>query len=349
MNAQVKQPATGSAVAVLEEAHLPWHDTIEQRFSDLGVTKSDWKVLADAVWPSAKSTDAIVMALAYCKRRKLDPFKKPVHIVPVWDSKANNGEGGYVETVWPSISEMRTTAFRTKQYVGCEETEFGPMINRTFTGKTKERGQWVEKSVEVIFPEWARVTVVRRQSDTDRKFVGPKVYWLETYARMGNSDLPNAMWQKRPNGQIEKTAEAGALRKAFPEEIGSEYAAEEMEGQRIIHADDEHVPPPVPQKLTAPPPPVNSKPEPVKGKRAAPPPPKHIEDAEVISEDGEAAPALKPSTARDELMKELAGCKTAVSLISFQNKHGAQILALLPEDRDVIIDAIQEAQQRHAV
>ncbi len=31
---------------------------------------------------------------------------------------------------------------------------------------------------------------------------------------------PNKMWKQRPYGQIGKCAEAAALRRAFPEEIG---------------------------------------------------------------------------------------------------------------------------------
>ena len=41
------------------------------------------------------------------------------------------------------------------------------------------------------------------------------------------------MWQQRPYGQLGKCAEAAALRKAFPEEIGNDYTAEEMEGKVI--------------------------------------------------------------------------------------------------------------------
>jgi hypothetical protein len=41
--------------------------------------------------------------------RQVDPFKRPVHIVPVWDNEKRD----YVETVWPGIAEHRTTAFRT--------------------------------------------------------------------------------------------------------------------------------------------------------------------------------------------------------------------------------------------
>lgn len=47
------------------------------------------------------------------------------------------------------------------------------------------------------------------------------------------SIAPNTMWAKRPRGQIAKCAEAQALRKAFPEAIGSLPTAEEMEGKYI--------------------------------------------------------------------------------------------------------------------
>ena len=125
------QEKAQGAVALFKPPRLPWHEAIGERFSDMGVSKTTWGVLVDAVWPAAKTVGSVVMALSYCQARRLDPFKKPVHIVPVWDSKSN----GYIETVWPSISEMRTTAFRTGQYAGCDETKFGPDITQTFTGK----------------------------------------------------------------------------------------------------------------------------------------------------------------------------------------------------------------------
>ena len=50
------------------------------------------------------------------------------------------------------------------------------------------------------------------------------------------SGAPNDRWKRSPFGQIEKCAEAAALRLAFPEEIGNDYAAEEMEGQSITIA-----------------------------------------------------------------------------------------------------------------
>jgi hypothetical protein len=63
------------------------------------------------------------------------------------------------------------------------------------------------------------------------------VLWLESYATIGKSELPNEMWQERAVGQIEKCAEAASLRRAFPEELGNEYSADEMAGRRIIGDD----------------------------------------------------------------------------------------------------------------
>lgn len=216
-------------VAIFQKPRLPYHDAIQERF---GVDKGAWKVLVEAVFPSAKTVDSVAMALSYCKQRNLDIFKRPVHIVPMWSSQL----GRMVETVWPSISELRTTAFRTGNYAGKGATVFGPMLTQKFEGVIEGYQGKPNRnlSVEVHFPEWAQVTLTRVLAGHKCEFVSPKVYWLESYGRQGKTDVPNEMWQKRPNGQLEKCVEAAALRVAFPEEIGNEYAAEEMEGQRII-------------------------------------------------------------------------------------------------------------------
>lgn len=213
-------------VAIFQPARLPYHPAIEERF---GVDKGQWKVLVEAIFPAAKTVDAIVMVLSYCKARNLDPLKRPVHIVPMWDGQ----RGAMVETVWPGISELRTTASRTKGYAGIDAAEFGDEMSMTFEGRVKVNGNWETKKLEVTFPEWCRLTVYRIVDGQRCKFVGPKVSWLETYATQGKSELPNNMWESRPEGQLEKCAEAAALRRAFPEEIGNELTAEEMIGRNI--------------------------------------------------------------------------------------------------------------------
>lgn len=217
---------TGQELAVFHAARLPFHPAVEDRF---GIDKGQWKVLVEAIFPAAKTADAIVMALTYCKSRNLDPFKRPVHIVPVWDS----ARGGYVESVWPSISELRTTASRTGEYAGCDVAEFGPVETVKFKGRVKRGAEWKDLEKEITFPTWCRITVYRVVKGAVCKFVGPKVLWRESYATIGASDVPNDMWETRTEGQLEKCAEAAALRRAFPEEIGNELTAEEMSGRRI--------------------------------------------------------------------------------------------------------------------
>lgn len=173
-----------------------------------------WKVLQETIFPKA-SDASIIMAIDYCKVRNLDILKKPVHIVPIWDKDQKR----YIDTVWQGISELRTTAMRTGQYAGCDETVFGKDI-------TQKVGD-----VEITFPEWAQVTVYRIIGGQRVPFNGGKVRWLETVSTTKDGS-PNSMWKQRPYGQLEKCAEAAALRKAFPEELGNEYAAEEM-GNKI--------------------------------------------------------------------------------------------------------------------
>ena len=173
----------------------------------------EWKVLKETIFPDAADA-SILMAVDYCKVRHLDILKKPVHIVPIWNSDKNR----YVDTVWQGISELRTTAMRTKEYAGIDETVYGEDITQNISGVT------------LTFPKYAQVTVYRNIAGSRVAFVGDKVYWLENFSKKKDGS-PNAMWRQRPYGQIAKCAEAAALRKAFPEEIGNDYTAEEMEGK----------------------------------------------------------------------------------------------------------------------
>lgn len=213
-------------VAVILPPRLPFHPAVQERF---GVDRAGWKVLCEAVFPAAKTPDSIILALSYCKARRLDPFKRNVHIVPIWNSQL----GREVETVWPGVSEHRTTATRTGTYAGMDVPAFGPMVKRTFTGKVRVgRGQDAEwrddEPAEVTFPEWCQVTLYRMVQGTRVPFPGPRVYWLEYYNRKNRqSEIPNEQWHRRPSYMLEKCAEAGALRRGFPEELGDEFTIEE--------------------------------------------------------------------------------------------------------------------------
>lgn len=217
-------------IVQLQPSRLPIVGSIAREFD---VTPDQWRVLVDQIFPAAKTVEAIGMALAYCRARNLDIFKRPVHIVPMWSSALKR----MVETVWPGIAEIRTTAARTGEYAGIDAVVFGPMVKKTFKGMVDnyvngtQEGQREEK-ITVEFPEWASVVVYRMVQGTRCPFHAI-VYWEEAYASTGKTDLPNAMWQKRPRGQIGKCVEAAALRQGFPEEIGNTLTADEMEGRTI--------------------------------------------------------------------------------------------------------------------
>ncbi len=98
---------------------------------------------------------------------------------------------------------------------------------------------------EITFPEWCKVTVRRQIASGIVADFTAIEYWLENYAIKGGKEksvAPNAMWSKRPRGQLAKCAEAQALRKAFPE-VGAAPTADEMEGKQL-HPDDVPVPAP---------------------------------------------------------------------------------------------------------
>lgn len=269
---------TGTAVA-LAPTRLPLSPAIAKEFD---LDAATWRVLVDQIFPSAKTKEAVLMALSYCKSRNLDIMKRPVHIVPMYSKVQKR----MVETVWPGIAEVRTTASRTKSYAGMDPIEFGPEKTETFEGivtKYDQQGNEIgtEKSkVTITFPMWASCTVYRVVGG-HRVAFNAKVFWLEACARE-KSGVPNAMWQKRPYGQLDKCVEAAALRRAFPEELGNEYTADEMHGQIAddplgLMAPTQSGPPP------APPAPIKEPP------KAEEPADDKIEDAEAedIPEDPE--------------------------------------------------------------
>ena len=172
-------------------------------------------ILSSSLYPGA-SNDSISMVLSYCRQAQLDPMQKPVHIVPMWDSKAKQMR----DVVMPGIGLYRIQAARSGEYGGISEPQYGDDITGSVGGQ------------EITYPKYCKVTVTRLVNGTKVDFTATE-FWLENYAIKGGKDrsiAPNAMWSKRPYGQLAKCAEAQALRKAFPE-FGAQPTAEEMEGK----------------------------------------------------------------------------------------------------------------------
>lgn len=187
---------------------------IQTALIERNIDTAVWTTLQNSVFPGAKD-ESILLAIDYCKARKLDILKKPCHIVPMSVTDAKTGNKNWRDVIMPGIYEQRITAFRTGQMAGQDEPVFGDTV--TFRG--------------IEAPEWCRVTVYRFINN-ERCAFSHTEYFSEACATT-KEGKPNSMWSKRPRGQLAKCAEAGALRKAFPDELGGVITADEVNEEPI--------------------------------------------------------------------------------------------------------------------
>lgn len=183
------------------------------------------KVLSNSLYVGAQ-LESIKMVHSYCKAAGLDPMQKPVHIVPMYCSTGQKTKDGkdikaMRDVIMPGIGLYRIQASRTEQLAGVSEPEFGEDV-------TEKLG-----NEEFTYPLWCKITVKRLTKTGHIAEFTAKEFWKENYATKSRDDkAPNAMWGKRPYGQLAKCTEAQALRKAF-HELGSQPTADEMEGKEI--------------------------------------------------------------------------------------------------------------------
>lgn len=230
--------------------------------------------LTNSLYPGAKR-ESVIAVLQYCRAAGLDPVQRPVHIVPMnVKTGERDGDGDVYEwrdIVLPGIGLYRTQAARTGLYAGQDEPEFGPLKTLTYSkkftewktnaqGRRYKNEEWRE--IDIEYPEWCKVTVWRLVQGVPRAFVAREL-WVENYGTSSAyTNAPNKMWEKRIHGQIAKCAEAQALRKAFPEAVGSGPTADEVEAKRFDFelAEDGNTteaatpppPPPMPPRKPAP-------------------------------------------------------------------------------------------------
>ena len=193
---------------------------LPEAVSRRGITEAQWRTLANNLFPGA-AAQSVLMVWDYCAARNLDPMKKPCHIVPMEVKNAQTGSYEWRDVVMPGIYEYRITAHRTGDYLGHSEPEYGP-----------DKMQF-----GVMAPEWCKVTVFRWNQNAHEKVPFPvTVYFTEVIGTRKDRDsgglVANARWNRAPRQMLAKCTEAAGLREAFPEEIGGEPTAEEMDGQR---------------------------------------------------------------------------------------------------------------------
>lgn len=197
--------------------------TLADQLAERGVTPAQYLVLTKSLYPGAKPESAL-MVLDYCAARKLDPMKKPCHIVPM--KVKVNDEWIWRDVVLPGIYEYRTTAMRTGLYLGHTAPAYGEM---------KDYGG-------VSAPEWCSMTFKRAGANGVVIEFPVTVYFREV-CNTKHDGSANERWKKAPIQMLTKCAEAAGLREAFPDEFGGEQTVEEMEGREPLD-----VPPAAPIK-----------------------------------------------------------------------------------------------------
>lgn len=199
---------------------------IPEAAQSAGINQDTWNALSVSIFPGAKP-ESITLAYQYCKARGLDILKKPVHIVPMSVKIAGTNKYEYRDVIMPGIGELRTTASRTGLMAGTDKPIFGPIIEFPITDNPD-----VKEPTILMVAESCEVTVHRLDKNGVPRAYTHIEFFEEAVARTKDGAV-NSMWRKRARGQLAKCAEAGALRKAFPEELGGIYAAEELEGKSI--------------------------------------------------------------------------------------------------------------------
>ena len=176
-------------------------------------------ILGNSLYPGA-SSDSIAMVIGYCKANGLDPFQKPVHIVPLYDSKTKSMR----DVIMPGINLYRTQAAASGLLAGISKPEFGPIIQFNLGGNLVNAPEYAEVTVQRILPNGMIASFTA-------------IEFFDEAVSVTRDGKPTAIWMKRPKSMLAKTAESQALRKAFPEKAGAP-TAEEMEG-KVIHAEDD--------------------------------------------------------------------------------------------------------------
>jgi phage recombination protein Bet len=155
--------------------------------------KSQLAVIREQICPGATPAE-MWQFLARCVALGLDPFSRQMFFIK------RQTKSGPTVAHQIGIDGFRSIAERTGELVGISEPEY--------------QGD-VEISGGKHAPEIARVTVTREIRGKDREFVGT-ARWQEFYP----GDQLGFMWQKMPWHMLGKCAEAQAMRRAFPQQMG---------------------------------------------------------------------------------------------------------------------------------
>ena len=174
-----------------------------------GMTDDQIELIRRTVAAGA-SNDELALFLHNCKRTGLDPFVRQIYLLPIQGKRV----------IQISIDGARLIAERTEKYKGQTSPEW-----------CGEDGEWKDVWLSSDPPLAARVGIYKEGFERPLFAVAHYKSYVRTYFdKNTNSQKLMPSWEKMPEVMLSKCAESLALRKAFPQQLGDLYTAEELGG-----------------------------------------------------------------------------------------------------------------------
>lgn len=175
---------------------------------------TEFSITIDELRPYCKGFNdkELQQAQQICLEYRLTPVKRQIHIEKRW---TKNGD---VISPLVTIDGLRGIAERSDKYEG----QVGPL----WCGKD---GKWVDVWLENTPPLAAKVGVHKKGFRDALYAVAKFEEYKQTYTdKTTKKTMLGGVWGKMPDLMVAKCAEALALRRAFPDELGGLYTKEEM-------------------------------------------------------------------------------------------------------------------------
>lgn len=164
------------------------------------LTQEQIKLLEqNKIIPQGCPQDQVNFFVEVCKRKKLDPFQRQIHLV---ERNESDGRGGWRKsyTIQAGIDGMRAIAQRN--------------------AKVKSYKRWVEKREDDLYGIC--------EIDTEDRGTYRDELPFNEYKQVKKDGTLNSFWAKFPQTMIKKCAEESVLRMMTPEDLSGVYGDDEM-------------------------------------------------------------------------------------------------------------------------
>ncbi|MGH3427727.1 MAG: phage recombination protein Bet [Mycobacteriales bacterium] len=202
------QPQPEVALATRQAAPIVKKETPVGQFTDEQVA-----LIKNTV--ARNTTDQeLAWFLHVAKTLRLDPLRKQLHCIK---RKMRDGEGWkeYL-SIQTGIDGFRAIADRTHCYAPSEKPVLYEYVDKTVGSR----------GVRELFSATVWIKKFTPVDKTWHEY--PATAIMKEFMPIESGGRIPFMWERMPHNQLEKCAEAKALRKGFPDELGDVYVHEEM-------------------------------------------------------------------------------------------------------------------------